>query len=212
MSCPRWGQCQPHEPPPQAVPPAGLGWPKRCPLPKQISPCRRGIGSPGPFQLFVLVLSLGKETLMGPMTVPGGGTPGVASWRAKWSSREPQMCRCAPAFGRLRCLLGRETIPVQVGLGSSRLYFGVVFFWKCHFSCYSLSPAPLTLPSSSRGGRRAAADGRTDRRCLSWSGAPLLCIRLKSRRHLCTEPDCVLGAGVSSEEPCNVFRKKKLKS
>lgn len=114
MSRPRRGRCHPL---PIAVPAAGPARHSRRSSPKRmgrahvpqqdLTPLRRGIGSPAPFRLFILVRSLAEAMLMGAGTVPGG---------------EPHALFPESEAGRgVGCLLGREARAPQVGLGSSRL-------------------------------------------------------------------------------------------
>lgn len=164
MSCPCRGQCQPHEPPPQAVPPAGPGWPKRCPSPKKISPCGRGIGSPGPFQLFILVPSLGKETLMGPMMIPGGG--GHAWCHVLESKAEQPGASNVSLRSRLwgaPLFIGKRNDPSPGGAGLLQaVFWGGVFFGSVTFPVTVCPLLPSPCPHPPRAGSvLQRTDGQT---------------------------------------------------
>lgn len=164
----------------------------------------RGIGSPGPFRLFVLVLSLAEEMLMGTVVVPEDTHLVSCSWRATRSSWEPQAFHCTPAscipglWGGCRFFIGKRNNCSPGGAGLLQAVFLFFFFEVSLFLLLFVicSPHPaLLLPGNT------CCRGHRHSHCLSWSGALLLCICLKCWRHLSTEPDCALGVGVSSEEP-----------
>jgi len=193
----------------------GPGWPKRCPSPTQESPRGPPVrAKPAPggnrFSGTFPALRPRAERGGGDAAEGWGGAREGGTSRAVFlrSGREPPACRCAPTPCPCTLAWGSGGVwgekPPQPRCGWAPPDRGVlVFFSEASLFACCLPSAPL--PSPSQGTR---AGGRAPRRCLSWSGAPGLCVRLQRCRQLSTEPDCAPGRELLLRSPERFCRKK----